>query len=124
MKSKSARNAPSSVNEHSELNVAPLSPLVETPEVSKADEQRIRELAFNLYEQHGRIDGHDLKDWLEGRRWFVRVVNSQRRGSISKKRWLIRCDCLNPTVTRVHESHGPRLRRFTAFGVRARREAN
>jgi hypothetical protein len=65
MKSKSAPNAPSSVNEHSEQNVAPLSPTVETPEASKPDEQRIRELAFNLYEQHGRIDGHDLEDWLE-----------------------------------------------------------
>jgi Protein of unknown function (DUF2934) len=30
-----------------------------------SDEQKIRELAFRLYEEHGRIDGYDVQDWLE-----------------------------------------------------------
>jgi len=25
----------------------------------------IRELAYKLFEEHGRVDGNDLRDWLE-----------------------------------------------------------
>ncbi|MBV9341288.1 MAG: DUF2934 domain-containing protein [Acidobacteria bacterium] len=27
--------------------------------------ERIRELAYQLYERRGRVDGHDLEYWLE-----------------------------------------------------------
>lgn len=30
-----------------------------------AQEKQIRELAFWLYEERGRRDGHDVEDWLE-----------------------------------------------------------
>jgi len=29
-------------------------------------EQQIRQRAYELYEQRGRADGHDLDDWLQG----------------------------------------------------------
>jgi hypothetical protein len=32
---------------------------------------RIVELAYMLYEQRGRQDGHDLEDWLEAERQVV-----------------------------------------------------
>jgi hypothetical protein len=28
-------------------------------------QERIRERAYELYEQHGRVDGHDCDDWLQ-----------------------------------------------------------
>ena len=30
-----------------------------------AKDAEIRELAFRLYEDRGRVDGHELEDWLE-----------------------------------------------------------
>ena len=38
-----------------------------TPD-SQDDEKRharIRELAYRLYEERGRVDGHDVEDWLQ-----------------------------------------------------------
>ena len=31
----------------------------------KVNDAEIRELAFRLYEDRGRVDGHELEDWLE-----------------------------------------------------------
>jgi Protein of unknown function (DUF2934) len=31
-------------------------------------EQQIQQRAYELYEQHGRTDGHDLDDWLQAER--------------------------------------------------------
>jgi hypothetical protein len=36
-----------------------------TLDLTKTDEQKIRELAFHFYEERGRVDGHDLDDWLK-----------------------------------------------------------
>ena len=40
-----------------------------TPTESKAQildrNTRIRRRAYDLYEQRGRVDGHDLDDWLQ-----------------------------------------------------------
>ncbi|MGE5204053.1 MAG: DUF2934 domain-containing protein [Chlamydiota bacterium] len=33
----------------------------QTPEL----EERIRRRAYELYEQRGRLDGHDVDDWLQ-----------------------------------------------------------
>ncbi len=33
----------------------------QTPEL----DERIRQRAYALYEQRGRLDGHDLDDWLQ-----------------------------------------------------------
>ena len=32
---------------------------------AKVAHTEIRDLAYKLYEEHGRVDGHDLHDWLE-----------------------------------------------------------
>ena len=44
--------------------IALLSP-VPNKETSESEEVHIRALAFRLYEERGRIDGHDIEDWLE-----------------------------------------------------------
>jgi DUF2934 family protein len=33
---------------------------------------RISEQAYGLYEEHGRVDGHDLEDWLEAERQVLK----------------------------------------------------
>jgi hypothetical protein len=35
-------------------------------------QEQIRRRAFELYEQRGREDGHDLDDWLQAESEFVR----------------------------------------------------
>ncbi len=30
--------------------------------------QEVAQVAYELYEQRGRVDGHDLQDWLEAQR--------------------------------------------------------
>jgi hypothetical protein len=44
---------------------APVSLSSEDGEIADTMETRIRELAYELYESRGRIDGHELDDWLE-----------------------------------------------------------
>jgi hypothetical protein len=34
-------------------------------QVSAAAEEQVRSRAYELYEQQGRADGHDLQDWLQ-----------------------------------------------------------
>ena len=33
-------------------------------EAGKSRDERIREAAYQLYEARGRLDGHDMDDWL------------------------------------------------------------
>jgi len=39
--------------------------------VSNKDQTRVAELAYELYEQRGRKDGHDLEDWFKAERRIV-----------------------------------------------------
>ena len=45
-----------------------LAPKSDDPTVLIPIEQRIRQRAYELYEQRGRTDGHDLDDWLRAER--------------------------------------------------------
>jgi len=38
---------------------------VDTQDTTGQDQRKVAVLAFALYEQRGREDGHDLDDWLE-----------------------------------------------------------
>jgi hypothetical protein len=40
------------------------SPTAEGPESPDIVQEQIRQRAYELYEQRGREDGHDLDDWL------------------------------------------------------------
>jgi hypothetical protein len=40
-------------------------PKSDEPTVLIPIEQRIQQRAYELYEQRGRMDGHDLEDWLQ-----------------------------------------------------------
>ena len=42
-----------------------LAPKSDTPTVMIPIEQQIRQRAYELYEQRGRAEGHDLDDWLQ-----------------------------------------------------------
>jgi Protein of unknown function (DUF2934) len=42
-----------------------LAPKSDAPTVLIPIEQQIRQRAYELYEQRGRTDGHDLDDWLQ-----------------------------------------------------------
>ena len=42
-----------------------LAPKSDEPTVLIPIEQQIRQRAYELYEQRGRTDGHDLDDWLQ-----------------------------------------------------------
>ena len=37
-------------------------------------EDTIRRRAFEIYEQHGKQDGHELDDWLEAEREVLEVA--------------------------------------------------
>jgi DUF2934 family protein len=43
----------------------PLSTSNQTTESSSEVQEQIRRRAHELYEQHGRNDGHELDDWLQ-----------------------------------------------------------
>jgi hypothetical protein len=45
-----------------------LAPKSDEPTVLIPIEQQIRQRAYELYEQRGRTDGHDLDDWLQAER--------------------------------------------------------
>jgi hypothetical protein len=55
-------------------------PAVAESQISEvpAAEEQIRELAFKLYEQRGRQDGHDVEDWLEAEA----IIRAQQRPAI------------------------------------------
>jgi hypothetical protein len=42
-----------------------LAPKSDEPTVLIPREQHIQQRAYDLYEQRGRTDGHDLEDWLQ-----------------------------------------------------------
>ncbi len=42
-----------------------LAPKSDEPNVLIPIEQQIQQRAYELYEQRGRTDGHDLDDWLQ-----------------------------------------------------------
>ncbi|HEV2402381.1 MAG TPA: DUF2934 domain-containing protein [Candidatus Sulfotelmatobacter sp.] len=66
MKLKSLNNALSMVGDSILANEPPsLLPRGTTLDLTKTDDQRIRELAFHFYEERGRVDGHALDDWLK-----------------------------------------------------------
>jgi len=39
--------------------------------ITEQDKMRVAAMAYTLYEQRGREDGHDLDDWLEAERRIV-----------------------------------------------------
>jgi hypothetical protein len=43
----------------------PSRPPISVPEPEEGRRSNIRELAYRLYEERGRLDGRDLEDWLE-----------------------------------------------------------
>lgn len=43
----------------------PLSATSQTSESSSALQEQVRVRAYELYEQRGREDGHDLDDWFQ-----------------------------------------------------------
>ena len=45
-----------------------LAPRSNEPTVLIPIEQQIQQRAYELYEQRGRTDGHDLDDWLQAER--------------------------------------------------------
>lgn len=51
----------------SETNPSTLAPKSDEPTVLIPIRQQIRQRAYELYEQRGRADGHELEDWLRSR---------------------------------------------------------
>jgi hypothetical protein len=45
-----------------------LAPQLDEPTVLIPSEQQIQQRAYELYEQRGRTDGHELDDWLQAER--------------------------------------------------------
>ncbi len=43
-----------------------------------ADAQEVARIAYQLYEQRGRLDGYDMEDWLQAE-VLVRRQNPRRR---------------------------------------------
>ena len=54
--------------EEIEKKPSTLAPKSDEPTVLISAEQQIRQRAYELYEQRGRIDGRDLDDWLQAER--------------------------------------------------------
>ena len=48
-----------------EKKTSTLAPKSDEPPVLIPIEQQIQQRAYELYEQRGRTDGHDLDDWLQ-----------------------------------------------------------
>jgi len=53
------------------------SPLVEREKTSVNQEDEIRRRAYELYEQRGREDGHELEDWFRAEE---EVTQKRNRG--------------------------------------------
>jgi len=52
--------------------------------LSGEDHTRVAELAYALYEQHGREDGHDLEDWFNAEQ---RIMKQGRSGRSFDEVW-------------------------------------
>ena len=58
----------------------PTKPSTTNPAVPSFDTQElIRRLAYELYEQRGREDGHDLDDWLRAESDVNRAVELEEK---------------------------------------------
>jgi len=55
-----------------------LTPKSDEPTVLIPIEQQIQKRAYELYEQRGKTDGHDLDDWLQAER---EVKGTQRKAA-------------------------------------------
>ena len=42
---------------------------------------RVAELAYSMYEQRGRQDGHDVEDWFQAEKTILEEMASQDTGS-------------------------------------------
>jgi hypothetical protein len=51
-----------------EKKLSTLAPKSDEPTVLIPIEQQIQQRAYELYEQRGRTDGHDMEDWLQAER--------------------------------------------------------
>ena len=56
------------VQTRSRKSPSTLAPKSDKPAVLIPIEQQIQQRAYELYEQRGRTDGHDLDDWLQAER--------------------------------------------------------
>jgi hypothetical protein len=54
---------------------------IHSPAVSSEGRTRIAEVAYELYEQRGRKDGHDLEDWFNAERQLM------TQGGITTLKW-------------------------------------
>ena len=59
-----------------------LAPKSDEPPVLIPIEQQIRQRAYELYEQRGRTDGHDLEDWLKTEREIKGRLGSAATASL------------------------------------------
>ncbi len=57
-------------------------PLPRKPKSVSNAEDKIRLRAYQLYEEHGRIDGHASDDWLQAE---AEVLGAEKHGSKSKQ---------------------------------------
>lgn len=48
--------------------------------MSDTDHIRVAELAYRLYEQHGRRDGHDREDWFNAEQHIMTQGRQHSRG--------------------------------------------
>ncbi len=53
------------INRRSLFQPSTLTPKSDEPTVLIPIEEQIQQRAYELYEQRGRTDGHDLDDWLQ-----------------------------------------------------------
>jgi len=57
-------------------------PLPRKPKSVSNAQDKIRLRAYQLYEEHGRIDGHASDDWLQAE---AEVLGAKKHGSKSKQ---------------------------------------
>jgi len=54
------------------------------PQHAAVDRHEVARVAYELYEQRGRMDGHDFEDWLKAeamvRQNRLHAVGAERRG--------------------------------------------
>lgn len=46
------------------MKITTVTPEGKPQTAEEVDQERIRRLAYNLYEKRGKVDGSDLDDWL------------------------------------------------------------
>ena len=58
--------------------------IAQSKALSSEDHTRVEELAYALYEQRGRKDGHDLEDWFNAEQ---RIMKQGRSGRSFDEVW-------------------------------------